>query len=284
MMIAKAILITALDRIVALDANQAWLLKSVEFLRQQSNWDKDLRYRGYAQQHVQREAGRNMLHKKLAGPGAAARKYDLITALGAHALSLDKHDQRLILRLITLMTARYNWGRDELSMGQKEIARLWSCNERTVKRELAKLRALGWLIVKRQGARGRVSTYGFDIDCMMAATRGIWADVGPDFVVRVDAPQNESVVPFPVQGTAAAPDMTDTTEWGLARAVLFAQDAGRFGAWLQALDRAGRAGGRLTLKAPSRFHAAYVQTHLDGVLLRACQEVDPTVSAIEIVD
>ena len=98
-----------------------------------------------------------MLQKKLAGPGASVRKYDLITALGAHALSLGKHDQRLVLRFITLITARYNWARDELSIGQREIARLWSCNERTVKRDVAKLRALGWLVVKRQGARGRAA-------------------------------------------------------------------------------------------------------------------------------
>jgi hypothetical protein len=40
----------------------------------------------------------------------------------------------------------------------------------------------------------------------------------------------------------------------------------------------------LTLKAPSRFHAAYVQTHLDGVVLAACRAVDDTVSAVEFVD
>jgi len=225
-----------------------------------------------------------MLHKKLAGPGASARKYDLITALGAHALSLGKHDQRLVLRLITLLTARYNWSRDELSMGQREIGRLWSCNERTVKRELAKLRALGWLIVKRQGARGRVATYGFDMDAIMTATRGIWAEVGPDFVIRLEGAPEADVVPFPVKGTVTPPTLDEATEWGLARAVLYAEDAGRFGAWIQALTRADRAGGRLTLRAPSRFHAAYVQTHLGAVLLRACREVDAEVSAVEIVD
>lgn len=225
-----------------------------------------------------------MLHRKLAGPGAAARKYDLITALGAHALSLGKYDQRLILRLITLLTARYNWGRDELSMGQREIGKLWSCNERTVKRELAKLRALGWMQVKRQGARGRVATYGFDTAAIMDATRAIWPEVGPDFALRLEGVPDTSVVPFPVKGEVAPPEMDEATEWGLARAVLYAEDAGRFGAWIKSLTRASRAGGRLTLRAPSRFHAAYVQTHLEGVLLRACREVDADVSAIEIVD
>ena len=225
-----------------------------------------------------------MLQTKLAGPGAAARKYDLITVLGAHALSLGKHDQRLVLRLITLLTARYNWGRNELSMGQREIGKLWSCNERTVKRELAKLRAMGWLIVKRQGARGRVATYGFDTDAMIEATRAIWPEVGPDFVIRLEGAPEPSVLPFPVKGTVTPPTIDQASEWGLARAVLYAEDAGRFGAWIQALTRVNRAGGRLTLRAPSRFHAAYVQTHLEAVLLRACREVDGDVSAIEIVD
>jgi hypothetical protein len=197
---------------------------------------------------------------------------------------LGKHDQRLVLRLITLLTARYNWARDELSIGQREIARLWSCNERTVKREMAKLRALGWLVVKRQGARGRVTTYGFNTAGMMAATKAIWPEIGSDFVVRLEGVPAETVVPFPVKGSVAAPELDEATEWGLARALLYAEDAGRFGAWVQALKRTGRAGGRLTLKAPSRFHAAYVQTHLAGVLLRACQSVDGQVSTIEIVD
>lgn len=225
-----------------------------------------------------------MLQTKLAGPGSAARKYDLITALGAHALSLGKHDQRLVLRLITLLTARYNWSRDELSMGQREIGRLWSCNERTVKRELAKLRALGWLVVKRQGARGRVATYGFDVTAMMTATQPIWSEVGPDFALRLAGAPEPDVVPFPVKGTVTPPKLDEATEWGLARAVLYAEDAGRFGAWIAALKRVDRAGGRLRLKAPSRFHAAYVQTHLEGVLLRACREVDDGVSAVEVMD
>ena len=224
-----------------------------------------------------------MLQTRLAGPGAAARKYDLITALGAHALSLGKHDQRLILRFITLLTARYNWARDELSIGQREIARLWSCDERTVKREMAKLRGLAWLVVKRQGVRGRVTTYGVDAQVILQATRDIWPEIGSDFVIRLEDQPSQTIVPFPVKGAVPAPAIDPATEWGLARVVLHAQDAGRFAAWVQALERAGRAGGRLSLRAPSRFHAAYVRTHLSGALLRACQSVDDGVTAVEIV-
>lgn len=219
------------------------------------------------------------------GRGAQARKYDILTALGAHALALGKADQRRILRLMTLVTARYNWNRDELAVGQREIAALWSCDERTVKREMARLRGLGWLVVRRQGARGRVTEYRMDIDQMLADTQDAWRKVGPDFALRMDPPATEtSVVPFPAShGNIAPPSVSEGHEWALAQAILHQQDAGLWAAWLQPLTRAGRAGGRVTLHAPSRFHAAYVQTHLAHRLLDVCRSIDDDVSDITII-
>ncbi|WP_300019551.1 hypothetical protein [uncultured Roseobacter sp.] len=225
-----------------------------------------------------------MLSTKPVGRGASARKYDLLTALGAFALSQGKHDQRRALRLMTLITARYNWARDELAVGQREIARLWSVDERTVKREMALLRGRGWLVVKRQGARGRVTQYGLGIEQLLADTAVTWACVGSDFEVRMgqgDTPPQ--VVPLPVRGSVAAPDVSNGTEWALARLVLHTEDAGTYASWIAALERAERAGGRLTLRAPSRFHAAYVQTHLERRLLAACQDVDADVAEVRIV-
>jgi hypothetical protein len=167
--------------------------------------------------------------------------------MGAAALSKGKHDQRRTLRLITLITARYNWMRDELAVGQREIARLWSVDERTVKREMALLRAQGWLNVKRQGA------------------------------------QTSTVVSLRHSGQVAAPEAGDGTEWALARRLLHAEDPSAYGAWLAALQRSERAGGRLTLRAPSRFHAAYVQTHLERRIFAACHAVDEAISELRIV-
>ncbi len=218
------------------------------------------------------------------GRGASARKYDIITALGAYALAQGKHDQRRILRLLTLITARYNWGRDELAVGQREIARLWSVDERTVKREMALLRARGWLVVKRQGSRGRVTEYGLNVEGMMADTAGQWAAVGPDFELRMSPQADEpKVVSMPVKGDVRAPDITAGTEWALAQAVLHGEDAGLYASWIAGLERAERAGGRLTLRAPSRFHGAYVQTHLERRILAACREVDKDVIEVRIV-
>jgi hypothetical protein len=140
-----------------------------------------------------------MQKPKAVGPQAGARKYDILSALMAFALSQDKIVQRRVMRIMALITARYNWQRDELCVGQREIARMWSVDERTVKREMAVLRGLGWLVQKRKGARGRLSVYGIDLERMMEDTRPAWPLIGPDFVERVggrpEAPES-NVVPL----------------------------------------------------------------------------------------
>ena len=226
-----------------------------------------------------------MVSIKPVGRSAAVRKYDVLTAMGVHALSQDKALQRRILRLMTLITARYNWQRDELAVGQREIARMWFVDERTVKREMAQLRAMGWLVVRRQGARGHVTEYRLDISQIEADTRPVWNEVGPDFAQRMAGTpeQDDRVIPLPLSGAEVpAPDMSPGTEWALAQGMLHRADAALYGSWLRALTRTGRAGGRLTLKAPSRFHAAYVQTHLTSRILAACRAVDPEVSDVVI--
>ncbi|WP_278923804.1 DnaA N-terminal domain-containing protein [Pseudophaeobacter profundi] len=226
-----------------------------------------------------------MQAQKPAGRNASALKYDILTALGAFALAQPKALQRLVLRIMTLVTARYNWTRNELAVGQREIARLWSVDERTVKREMAKLRAMGWLVVKKQGVRGRVSEYGLDLDRIYEDTRDSWASVGPDFEHRMrgtDAPPS-NVVPLRTNEIAPAPDLSKGDEWSLVKAVLHQEDPAIYTAWIDALTRSDRAGGRLTLAAPSRFHATYVLSHLKPRLLAACRDVDEQISDIVIL-
>ncbi|MCF6446002.1 hypothetical protein [Nereida sp. MMG025] len=225
-----------------------------------------------------------MVSLKPVGRSASVIKYDLLTAMGAYALARDKHEQRLILRFMTLVVARYNWGRDELCVGQVEIARMWDVDTRTVKREMAKLRAMGWLVVRRQGARGRVTEYGLDLDRIKETTRDRWEAVGPDYALRMEGVEvPDKVVPLQVKGSLPPPDLSAGTEWALAQGVLHAEDAASYGSWLRALERVERAGGRLTLRAPTRFHAAYVQTHLWPRVVAACQSVDDTVSDVVLV-
>ncbi|AZL61439.1 hypothetical protein EI545_21025 (plasmid) [Tabrizicola piscis] len=218
------------------------------------------------------------------GREAASRKYDILSALMAFALSRDKHIQRQILRIMALITTRYNWQRDELTMGQGEIARLWSVDERTVKREMARLRAQGWLVLKRQGARGRVSVYGMNLNQMLEDTRSAWPLIGDDFVSRLqpaETPKHavSNVVSLRTVHVADG----DGSLWSAAQACLHAEDAAIYGAWFQALADAGVDANALTLAAPTKFHAAYVASNLKERLLSAVRRIDPTVRDVRIV-
>lgn len=218
------------------------------------------------------------------GRQAASRKYDLLTALGAFACAGDKHLQRLVLRFITLIVARYNWQADELTVGQREIAALWSVDERTVKRDLAKLRALGWLVQKRAAVRGRVAVHGLDLPMILGTTRPAWDSVGPDFVDRMagpDAPAAPAanVVSFP---GATAPPPADGTLWARAQARLMAEDPALYAAWFRQLADVGASGGVQELAAPTRFHATFVATHHSARLLAALRREDATIRSLSI--
>ena len=219
---------------------------------------------------------------KPVGRGAAARKYDILSALMAYALAADKVVQRQVMRLMVLITARYNWQNDELTMGQAEIARLWSVDERTVKREMAKLKARGWIVTKRQGARGRVSTLGLDLARMMEDTRPAWPQLGADFAARVDpAPMPEASNVVPLRSVPAPAE--DGTTWARMQAVLHAEDPATYGAWFHPLTEAGTGQGTLTLAAPTRFHATYVSTHLMPRLIAALARIDPSLGSVEVI-
>lgn len=221
------------------------------------------------------------------GRDAASRKYDILSALMAYGLSQDKFVQRQILRIMALITARYNWQRDELSIGQEEIARLWSVDERTVKREMAKFRSMGWLVQKRAATRGRVTVYGLDLGRMMEDTRPAWPAIGPDFVARM-SPETSTPEPagnvVPLRpATAAEPDRFEAgTIWGMAQKHLQAKDPSVYRAWFQALTTIELVGGRLILAAPSPFHASYVSAQLSHRLLAAVRDIDPAISAISV--
>lgn len=218
------------------------------------------------------------------GREAASRKYDILSALMAFALSKDKHVQRQILRVMALITTRYNWQRDELTMGQGEIARLWSVDDRTVKREMARLRAQGWLVLRRQGVRGRVSVYGMDLNRMLEDTRPAWPLIGEDFIARLEPAEPAGQGASNVVPLRAVPAPAETGSlWADAQACLHAEDAATYGAWFHALTDAGSEDNALTLAAPTRFHATYVTTNLKERLLAALRRIDPSVRDVRIV-
>ena len=219
------------------------------------------------------------------GREAAAKKYDILSALMAHALAGDAHRQRLVLRLMALITTRYNWQRNELTVGQREIARLWCVDERTVKRDMARLRALGWITVKRQGARGRVSVLGMDLERLLLDSRPAWPHIGEDYVARMSghdpAPVEEggpNIVPF--RRPDPAPEGQGV--WAVIRDRLQAEDPALYNSWFAGLVETGQGEGILHLTAPSRFHATYVRTHLLGRLQTAARRADASLQAVRV--
>ena len=223
-----------------------------------------------------------MLMNKAVGRNGAERKYDLLTVLGSYALSQGKSLQRQTLRLICLITARYNWQNDELSVAQTDIARLWSVDPRTVKREMCSFRERGWLFEKRAAARGRVTLYGLGIPQILDDTRSAWEKVGPDLVARLvpaePAPEPGNIIPFP-QVSLPASD----TVWGQIAQRLSLEHPAAYQAWFAGLDAQEGEEGVLILKSPSGFHARYVETHLRTILDRTAAQVAPQLHRIKLI-
>lgn len=218
------------------------------------------------------------------GRDAAAKKYDLLSAMMAHALAGDKHRQRLVLRLMALITSRYNWQRDELTVGQREMARLWCVDERTVKRDIAKLRAMFWLEIKQAGARGRVSVLGLNIERILLDSRQEWDNIGPDFVARMGQATAPSTASNVVPLHRAEPEIPEGQGvWSDACHRLAAEDRTLFDSWFASMSEAGIEDGCLTLLAPTRFHATYVQTHLSERMRVAVRRCDGTIQRIRII-
>lgn len=219
---------------------------------------------------------------KPVGRNAPALKYDILSALAVHALSGDKHRHRSVLRIMTLITTRYNWRSNELSIGREEIARLWSVNERTVKREMAKLRSAGWIAVKRPAARGRVAVYELDLKQIMLDTMEAWPVIGTDFQERMQQkPERDTnVVPFQSKPSIPPPQGEDV--WAQVQSILHERDPELWSSWFKHLNEAERAGGLAILIAPTRFMADYIAQKWSGRVLAAYSRVDPSVRTIRI--
>ncbi|MEJ1998175.1 MAG: DnaA N-terminal domain-containing protein [Maritimibacter sp.] len=201
---------------------------------------------------------------RIAGPGASAIKYDILTALLVTAAQGSPVEARLALRLSLLITARFNWRQGSFAIGQREIARMWGVTERTAKRELAEMRGRGWITIAVPAARGRVAQYRIEFPVILRTTMPHWQAVGPDFAARMagapePAEEPSNVVPLRRDATALPED--DGSGWAQAAALLRDQDPAVYSAWLAPLVPLDCESGILTLRAPTRFHADYVRTH-----------------------
>jgi len=151
---------------------------------------------------LRQERDQTMQPSRLVGPGSGVAKYDVLTALSVGALHRSPAEQVSVLRLIALITARYNWQRDELCLGQSEMARIWGVHDRTVKREVRRLQEAGLLVCLRPGVRGRVASYRLDRAGIERFSRPVWDLLGADFASRAGQ----------VMGTASATNVTLSAE------------------------------------------------------------------------
>lgn len=213
--------------------------------------------------------------QRMTGPGAGVVKYDLVTSLSVAGLNGPPVLQTSMMRLISLITARYNWTQDELCVGQREMARMWSVNERTVKREVKRLTEAGLLICKRAGVKGRVATYRLNIQRIVEMSEPCWALVGPDFEARMQARHGStSIKVVALKDYATSPVKTSDadTPWERTLQRLSETDPSVFQSWFAKVGFCSFDAGTLQLTVPTRFSERYIATHLMGPLTGAAEQ------------
>lgn len=210
-----------------------------------------------------------MENRRVNGAGSGAVKYDILTALAVTGLNGSTRDQLSMARLTTLITARYNWRLDELSMGQREMASLWGVGDRTVKREVKRWLDTGLLICRRTGVRGRVAAYRLNLHRVCELTEPFWHLVGSDFSERMNrlTPGGERVIRLDAVRTTIS-HAGNATGWDSVRRQLADLFPTQFEAWIAPLVVRDD-GTRLILEAKSAFAAEYVKTHFGRDIIDA---------------
>ncbi|PLS21504.1 DnaA N-terminal domain-containing protein [Neptunicoccus cionae] len=218
--------------------------------------------------------------KRLTGPEAGALKYDILTALTLIGLNGTTTQQMTVLRLTALVTARYNWRANELSVGQRDMARMWAVNERTVKREIKRLLDSQILTCKRQGVRGRVGAYVLNLAAIAKLSADQWDTIGPDFAERMAGyfPQRvENVVKVDfaaasLPSSEPEPKETRSGTWRAVQQALRSKDEAIHNNWYSRLSLKVCKDRKAEILAPSRFVANYIQTHLFDELHHALEQ------------
>lgn len=223
---------------------------------------------------------------RLTGPGAGSEKYDLLTAMAVAGLSGTPTHQSTMLRLIAVITARYNWARDELSVGQREMAAMWSVDERTVKREIKRMIQAALLVQKRPGVRGRVAVYRLNIAEVCKLSEPVWRRVGPDFAERMDLrlpKTDETVVRVDFQARTTLGQGAASEPWNRVLDRLAIESPTAVAAWFSKLKVAAKTESRMSLQAPTKFIAQYVQAHLMPTLAEAIRVELGPVLRVEVL-
>lgn len=219
-----------------------------------------------------------MKNLRLTGPGVGVEKYDILTALATEGLASGGIRQISMLRLIALVTARYNWSADEVTIGQREMSQLWSVDERTAKRETKRLIEAKLLEIIRPGVRGRVASYRLCRDEIYQQTSTTWCKVGPDYDARMNTRKNGETLPdtkvVKVNFGNKMVELTSTTTWDKALQGIAVDQPGIYTAWFSTLNASEPdSEDILHIIAPSRFVADYVTTRFLALLENAMSKV-----------
>ena len=217
-----------------------------------------------------------MQSKRLTGRDAGVLKYDILTGLAVVGLHGSPGLQKSVLRLIAVVTARYNWRTDELTVGQRDMARLWDCNERTVKREIKRLTNAGLLKCVRPGVRGRVSAYRLEKSVIASLSEAIAPAVGPDFKERIAELRPPPATVVKVDFRSSEPDIDkDASEfqdaWRRALRQIHHEEPSLYTNWFSKVSFEEFSAGELHLKAETRFIARYIETRLAERLCSAAE-------------
>lgn len=212
-----------------------------------------------------------MVARRLSGPGATARKYDVLTVVAMAGLRGHAMTAAIALRLISVITARYNWALDEVSIGHDELMRLWGVSRRTVVRDVEKLRAAGLLVLVRPARRGRVAAYRLGHDHLVTLAEPLRDAMAPGLAARLSPAEEAAPAVSGVVVAFARPE-TDAGGGGLRAALRGTlADAVPEAALVRWFDplRLEATGDAVSLHAPSAFHADYVERTLGDRLRRA---------------
>lgn len=215
--------------------------------------------------------------RKLTGPSAGALKYDILTALNLAGMHGGAKAQVSMMRLMAVITARYNWRREELSLGQRDMARMWGVTERTVKREIKGWLGAKLLVCTRPGVRGRVAAYRLNIAEVYERSAPFWAQVGPDYTERMGAtnPVRETRV-VQVDFATRKVAQVETGSWRAVAERLRKLHPEKVANWLGQLQFVEDDGRHYVLRAETVFTARFVETHLRAELIEAIEtEVGP---------
>lgn len=210
------------------------------------------------------------------GQQAGSAKYDVLTALSLIGFNRGGGTAISILRLIGLVTARYNWRLDELCVCQRDMARIWNVTERTAKREVKAWVDERLMIRTRVGVRGRAGAYRLDMVEIRAQAAALWPRIGPDYVERMApaeaiAPEVMPSAEPPVEAEGRAEGPAARGTWRAVSRRIRAVDPAVHAAWIAPLRPIDDDGHILRLSAPTRFGAHYVETHFDHLLAEAVQ-------------